>query len=332
MEPTAHRRRHRSCPRGLLAGLLVLAGCSNNASEPLPACGDGVLDDGELCDPGIADGEPGACPAACDDGEAPTIDVLRGTPETCTAECLFVRIPACGAADGFCPPCCTAAADADCGPSAHCGDGVVDAGETCDLTCPTTCDDGDACTDDVMAGSSDTCDVVCAHQAISACVAGDGCCPDGCDHASDADCPPPQPDCTSNAQCTNPAAPVCGGSGTCVGCQQHSDCALFPSQPVCDTSTGACVPAYANGEACTDAIECAGGICTIYWPGGYCTEACGLTAALDCPAGGHCVVQGGLGPTCMADCSPTSAPCRTDYTCGDADMDGVYECYPPVTP
>jgi len=74
--------------------------------------------------------------------------------------------------------------------SASCGDGVVDPPlETCDGNCPTTCDDADACTSDVMTGSASACNVRCTSTPVTACAGGDGCCPDGCDASGDGDCP-----------------------------------------------------------------------------------------------------------------------------------------------
>ncbi|WP_050432666.1 choice-of-anchor Q domain-containing protein [Chondromyces crocatus] len=75
------------------------------------------------------------------------------------------------------------------GTAAVCGDGVVEGGETCDGDCPATCpDDGDACTEEVLSGSPETCDVVCAAAPVTACVSGDGCCPAGCSAPEDLDC------------------------------------------------------------------------------------------------------------------------------------------------
>jgi hypothetical protein len=45
----------------------------------------------------------------------------------------------------------------------RCGDGIVDASETCDGNCPSRCDDGDACTSDALLGTPATCDVSCTH-------------------------------------------------------------------------------------------------------------------------------------------------------------------------
>jgi YVTN family beta-propeller protein len=96
----------------------------------------------------------------------------------------------CASGDGSCPAGCNANNDADCPPA--CGNGVVEAGETCDLpsTCPASCDDGNACTIDQMTGSAANCNVACSYTAITTCASGDGCCPAGCNSLTDADCPP----------------------------------------------------------------------------------------------------------------------------------------------
>ena len=78
-----------------------------------------------------------------------------------------------------------------------CGNGKIDDGETCDppATCPTDCIDGDPCTEDVMTGSPDNCNVACSNPPITGCDSGDGCCPQGCTSADDDDCGGGQVDC-----------------------------------------------------------------------------------------------------------------------------------------
>ncbi|HSD86140.1 MAG TPA: DUF2271 domain-containing protein [Kofleriaceae bacterium] len=76
-------------------------------------------------------------------------------------------------------------------PTAACSNGVVDPGETCDPpgSCPTTCAaPADACMPSVLVGDAATCTAACQVQPITACAAGDGCCPAGCDTTSDTDC------------------------------------------------------------------------------------------------------------------------------------------------
>jgi hypothetical protein len=72
---------------------------------------------------------------------------------------------------------------------------MIEGTETCDppASCPTVCNDNEACTMNVLSGSAATCDAVCTYPAITTCTTGDGCCPMGCMYADDNDCPPPPP-------------------------------------------------------------------------------------------------------------------------------------------
>ncbi len=76
------------------------------------------------------------------------------------------------------------------GAESVCGNGIVEPPETCDGSCPSFCNDGDACTTDVWTGSPKTCDAVCQFVAKTApeCTSLDGCCPAGCEAQGDADC------------------------------------------------------------------------------------------------------------------------------------------------
>ncbi len=69
-----------------------------------------------------------------------------------------------------------------------CGNGIVEAGESCDKNCPSSCDDADPSTADAMVGSAAQCNAACTHEPITACVSGDAFCPAACTHASDSDC------------------------------------------------------------------------------------------------------------------------------------------------
>ncbi len=144
-------------------------------------CGNGVVDPNETCDP------PASCPS-CDDGIACTLDTRTGSAANCNVSCGHTSIVSCENGDGCCPPGCSLASDHDC--SASCGDGVLDAGETCDppSTCPSTCNDGNACTVDSTAGSAASCNLSCGHTGITTCGPNDGCCPAGCTNASDGNC------------------------------------------------------------------------------------------------------------------------------------------------
>jgi hypothetical protein len=55
-----------------------------DATDPdvyVPKCGNGVLDEGELCD--------GDCPSVCDDGDPCSLGTLTGSAEGCDAWCAF---------------------------------------------------------------------------------------------------------------------------------------------------------------------------------------------------------------------------------------------------
>ncbi|MGB2986825.1 MAG: hypothetical protein WBE26_13215, partial [Phycisphaerae bacterium] len=79
----------------------------------------------------------------------------------------------------------------------NCDNGVVDAGETCDIAipegspgaCPTSCDDTDPCTVDTLLDDG-TCTAWCEFTPITAPVDDDGCCPPGANANTDNDCTP----------------------------------------------------------------------------------------------------------------------------------------------
>lgn len=76
------------------------------------SCGDGHLDQGEVCDTGIASGA-GACPTSCNDNNACTIDTLTD-PGTCLALCSETTITQAINGDGCCPAGATHDTDTDC--------------------------------------------------------------------------------------------------------------------------------------------------------------------------------------------------------------------------
>ncbi|MDD9935598.1 MAG: hypothetical protein OXT09_18450 [Myxococcales bacterium] len=68
------------------------AGCdSNQDSDCEPQCGNGVLEEGELCDP------LESCPTECDDGDPCTTGTLTGDAASCSAACEQERTPGCAA-------------------------------------------------------------------------------------------------------------------------------------------------------------------------------------------------------------------------------------------
>jgi hypothetical protein len=123
-------------------------------------CGDGVVDAGEICDTGIAAGQPGACPQACDSGD-PCIAGTLVEAGACWADCEFDPITQPRDGDGCCPAGANAVSDDDCPPV--CGNGVCEGGE--DVSCITdcACADDDEC-DDSYVCTFDHCDAgICAY-------------------------------------------------------------------------------------------------------------------------------------------------------------------------
>jgi MYXO-CTERM domain-containing protein len=304
-------------------------------------CGNGVVDPGETCDP------PSTCPTGCDDGDACTADTLTGSAATCDALCSNVPIVACQGGDNCCPAGCNSGNDGDC--PANCGNGVLDPGETCDppSTCPTGCDDGDACTTDTLGGSATTCDAVCSNSPIVACQGGDGCCPPGCNSGNDGDCP---------ANCGNGVldpGETCDPPTTCpTGCDDGDACtadSLGGSATTCDARCSnlpivacqggdSCCPAGCNSGSDGDcSANCGNGVLD---PGETCDPP--TTCPTGCDDGDACTADslGGSAVTCDAVCSnfpiatcqggdgccPASCHQETDADCEDEQQKAGCGC------
>jgi hypothetical protein len=168
--------------------------------------GDGQVDEGCNCQPGAAQGcflgsastrGNGICKDGTQlcsgSGEFGAWGVCQGsvTPSTESLErCSDGLDNDCdGLVDCADPQCATSAACPN-GGGLQCGNGTVEAGETCDppSSCPRSCDDGDACTQDTLTGSAASCTATCTHQPIVSCQGGDGCCAAGCTRGNDSDC------------------------------------------------------------------------------------------------------------------------------------------------
>ncbi|MCK5795934.1 MAG: VWA domain-containing protein [Deltaproteobacteria bacterium] len=139
----------------------------------ISCCGNGDMDAGEKCDTAINPPGVGACPKVpndCNDNDPNTQDFIAG--QGCNAYCSHAG-----------------------GGPAVCGNGKVEAGEWCDTAipqgqagaCPLSCDDGNACTADVIMGKD--CLAYCTNTPITTPQSGDGCCPAGASAMNDTDCP-----------------------------------------------------------------------------------------------------------------------------------------------
>ncbi len=218
-------------------------------------CGNGVLEDGEVCD--------GDCPEQCF-SDACATGLLRGSAATCDAVCQSSVIIACNDGDGCCAAGCAVADDDDC--VAVCGNGVVEGNELCDGNCPATCTAPNSCTTTMLAGAAGTCDAECVDTTITACTNGDGCCAAGCTLLNDTDC-----------------AAICGngvveGNETCDG-----NCPATCTAPnACTTSTRTGTNAACNVR-CVDApiTVCTGG-------DGCCPMGCTDANDADCPPSMTC--------------------------------------------
>jgi plastocyanin len=218
----------------------------------LAACGDGVVDDGETCDDSDAQ-DCGACNADCT-GE--------GTGEECEEE----------------------------EPEGECGNDVLEEGETCDGDCPEACADEDACTEDVQAGSPETCDMVCSNDLIIACVSDDGCCAAGCSANDDNDCV---------ASCGNGVVEdgeICddGYTDACGTC--NADCTNVGGGATCG-----------DGETCPQFESCDDGDVLAC---GTCNADCSGDGTGECPPD----------PTCAADWAECAEGDYQDMTAQDGPI------------
>ncbi|HVV85096.1 MAG TPA: DUF4215 domain-containing protein [Kofleriaceae bacterium] len=170
-------------------------------------------------------------------------------------------------------------ADMVCDATCHftCGNGVVDdaLGELCDTgiasgdgACPTSCDDGDACTSDVASGTA--CQASCEHAPITALVTGDGCCPAGATLATDGDC-----------------SPVCGNG------------VVEPGE-TCDTGIASGAGACPTEASCNDGFTCTGDSLAM---GGTCQAVCHHDP-ITLPANGDGCCPAGATPATDDDCVP----------------------------
>ena len=182
---------HRAARRGRLlpvrADFTVDADCA-------PVCGNGVVErPAESCDRQM----PASCPATCQPVGACTKVEQQGVEADCSATCVATPIVDCVADDGCCPPGCSAVNDPDC--PAICGDGAVEARRALRQSdhrrAPRARASARATTATPARSTSRTARWRAAPGAartapITACLAGDGCCPDGCTAATDGDCNP----------------------------------------------------------------------------------------------------------------------------------------------
>jgi hypothetical protein len=255
-------------------------------AQPVPLCGNGILDQGELCDPNSTTPCPTVCPRqGC---------VVRGlTGQGCNTTCAPKSLVSmCIDGDSCCPSSCTGANDTDCN---KCGNGVLDGDETCEpgsaTQCPTSCPMV-GCTTRTLSGV-DACHVSCVNSGtLTVCrTAVDGCCPSACNAASgnpsfDGDCTP---------KCGNS---VLEGFETCDG-----NCAALAAACVSDANT----IASPSGMVATCSFSCTTQLRPCMSGDGFCPGSCSSANDDDCKkvAGDVC----GATPECMDGLSCTDSRC-----------------------
>ncbi|MCG8555373.1 MAG: hypothetical protein MJD61_08815 [Proteobacteria bacterium] len=318
-------------------------------SDCTSLCGDGLLQQGERCDPKIPAPQTGFCPTVCDDGDPCSVDTLVGDPATCTSECKARAVDYCLSGDRCCPPTCDFPVDLDC--KNHCGDGVIDPirGERCD-PCPASCDDGNPCTRDRRYGDPSTCDVRCESVQITACESGDGCCAPNCSQNNDTDCSGTCGDGVVQRGETCDPAIAFPQAGHCpASCADGDSCTLDTTSGSsascnlscswmqinrCANGDGCCppgctyhqdadcpLPIVPVGRPCRAPGDCPGLACFAErqsgWPGGLCSRVCNQPG--DCPPGSECVRVPEMPQSmCLPSCKggPGSCP-SAGMTCLD---------------
>ncbi len=209
-----------------------------------------------------------------------------------------------------------------------CGNGVVDVGELCD-PCPTSCDDGIACTNDTLVGSG--CRASCEYETINQCIGGDSCCPNNCNASVDGDCSATCGDGTvdENETCDGDCE-ACVAPDACTTVTEYgsaNNCTLecaYSSGAQCGAADGCCPPACSSAQdpdcmsSCGDGIvdpgETCDGDCVDACPTTQCTTAMLVGSALTCTA------------TCTFDlitmCANGDGCCPTGCEEMDDDCDG----------
>ena len=270
------------------------------------ACGNGVIDGGEVCDPGISGST--CCTNQCVLATAATScrsavsvcdieEQCNGSDPTCPADVFAGAGGVCRAADGACdqPETCT-------GTSATCPtDGFLDAGVECRAS-ETGCDKAETCT-----GSGASCPAdgfaesgVECRPKVGVCDVAESCtgtskvCPSNGFAGSGVECREKNGVCDIPEACTG-SSPACGADlvagaevicrlqvGVCDVSENCSGASVFcgEDESVADGTT------CSDGQVCTQGDVCTGGVC-----GGTCgiSNSCGLCGGTCSDASGTCL-------------------------------------------
>ncbi|MDD9936751.1 MAG: DUF4215 domain-containing protein [Myxococcales bacterium] len=294
-------------------------------------CGDRVLDPGEVCDDGNADGGDG-CAANCqrlEAGWACSQEALAQSLCTLCGDGVIEGVEVCDdgnglSGDGCSADCSTVEADFNCFTAGtrcvRCGNGVVQSDEACD---DGNTADGDGCSADCLAIEPGwECPVPglqCGNcgdgalQAIETCDDGNNDGGDGCTADCGAiepyyACPTPGEPCERCGNGVRAGDEVCDDGGVCSG-GGSDDGSVCTSDGDCNAGSGTCTP----------------------WSGDGCASSCGrietgfqcetpLGALTTCTRCGDSVIEGpevcddgnaSVGDGCSADCTMV----ENNYNC-----------------
>lgn len=205
-------------------------------------------------------------------------------------------------------------------PLVTCGNGIIEPPETCEYgsadagitLCPSSvadCDDGNPCTVDRLLGSPLLCTAECQNEPIVECANADGCCPIGCNFATDKDC----------------SMELCGaGTLECDG-DQLNGCESLSSAEHCSACDTACNASFDNVAL----ASCATGVCQISCETGF--EDCDDEYSTGCETNvfdvNNCGGCAGLGQNDVCTGIPrATTSCPTGMCQIDACDSGYLDC------